>query len=47
VLLVSRHPIASTKHLTLENAKESMNWDFVAGNSRKIYLTDELKVVPI
>jgi hypothetical protein len=49
VLLISRCPLGSTKKWIEENVKEALNWDFGEGNDngRKIYLTDELKVVPI
>jgi hypothetical protein len=47
VLLISRYPLASTKKWIEENEKEVMNWDFRAQNGRRIYLSRELKVVPI
>ena len=39
-LLISRYPLASAKSLIEENELE-------ASNIRSIFLTDELKVVPI
>jgi hypothetical protein len=47
MLLISRYPLASTKKWIEENEKEVLNWDFSAENGRTIYLTDEMKVVPI
>jgi hypothetical protein len=47
VLLISRYPLASTKKWIEENEKEVLNWTFSAQNTRRIYLSKELKVVAI
>jgi hypothetical protein len=44
-LLISRYPLASTKIWIVENEKEVLIWDLSA--TRRIYLSKELKVVPI
>jgi hypothetical protein len=47
VLLISRYPLGSTKKWIEENEKEILTWVYSATNGRTIYLSDELKVVPI
>jgi hypothetical protein len=46
-LLIARFPLVSTKKWIVENEKEVLNWDFCGKNGRKIYLSNELKVVAI
>jgi hypothetical protein len=47
VLRISRYPLASNKKWIEENEKEVLNWDFSEENCSTIYLSRELKVVPI
>jgi hypothetical protein len=47
VLLISRYPLASTKKWIAENEKEALTWHFRVYNEKRIYLSEELKVVPI
>jgi hypothetical protein len=46
VLLVSRHPLESTKKWIEENKKEVLDWDFAEMNSM-IALHEELKTVNV
>jgi hypothetical protein len=47
-ILISRYPLESTKKWIVENEIEILNWEFSAKkNGRTIYLSQELKVVPI
>jgi hypothetical protein len=47
VLLISCYPLASTKKWIEENEKEVLNLINYARSGKTIYLSDELKFVPI
>jgi hypothetical protein len=46
-LLISRYPLASTKKWIEENEKEVLVYDLNEDKDRRIYLTEELKIVAI